>query len=240
MPCPSTPSLPELPTPLSRTGVRRVLWVLTATLVVSPLLHAGPTQAAETENVRKAREHYKAGDEAFKAGRYQDAYREWEAGYNLSPRPLFLLNMAHAERRRGELHNARSLYRRYLLMEPDSKLRGEVESVLKEIDRVLEEEEAKKTSQTAPPPASEAPPSAGEAVQPRSLSAPPESVAASPPFLESQIEASRPDQAGAPAIYKRWWFWGGLATVAAAGVGGWVLLRGEPYTRNGSLGTIGR
>ena len=47
--------------------------------------------------------------------------------------------MAHAERRRGELKNARTLYRKFLLMEPQSKLRAEVESVLEEIDAALAE-----------------------------------------------------------------------------------------------------
>ena len=116
-----------------------------------------PAQAAESDAVRKAREHYRSGDEAFKAGRYEDAYREWEAGYKLSGRPLFLLNMAHAERRRGQLPNARALYQRYMVMEPETKLRGGIEGVLKEIDAALAAEEAAARPASPSPPAVLAP-----------------------------------------------------------------------------------
>src|SRR5207247_2486267 len=95
----------------------------------------------------------KNGDEAFKAGRFEDAYREWEAGYKLSGRPLFLLNMAHAERRRGQLQNAHALYQRYLVIEPETKLRGEVEGVLKEIEDALAAEEAAARPRPAATPA---------------------------------------------------------------------------------------
>ena len=136
-------------------------------------LSPATARGADKGDVRKAREHFRVGEQAFKEGRYQDAYREWQAGYELSPRALFLLNMAHAERRRGDLPNARVLYRRYLLMEPDSKLRGEVEQVLKEIDAVLPAQDGPGTGADQRPPA----------VAPGSESAiePPPAVAGPPP-----------------------------------------------------------
>jgi hypothetical protein len=45
--------------------------------------------------------------------------------------------MAHAQRRRGQLRNARALYQRFLLVEPQTKMRRELETVIREIDSTL-------------------------------------------------------------------------------------------------------
>jgi hypothetical protein len=208
-----------MPSPSILSGPRRarVLVALAAALALGVPL--APAAAADPPEVRQARELFRSGEAAFKAGRFQEAYRAWEEGYKLSPRPLFLLNMAHAERRRGELAGARTLYKRYLLMEPETPLREEVEAVLQEIDSALG---------AAPPPASAATP-------PPLLSPPP--VADAPPVVNLQ-DAAAP--AARPPVYKRWWFWTGVGGAVAAGVLGVVLLRGgDSYTRSGSLGTIG-
>ena len=209
-----------------------------ALVVLTAALGERPAQAGEAE-LQQAREHFRRGDQAFKAERFEEAYREWESGYKLSGRPLFLLNMAHAERRRGELDSARSLYKKYLLMEPTSQLRVEVEQVLSEIDSALE---AKRPVASAAAPAGETSPSpTAPSFDPNVPPAPPPGSSAGgpgllgPPGAESGIEqsADRP-------VYKRWWFWAGVGTVVAAGVVTAVLLgRGDDYTRSGSLGTIG-
>ena len=239
MPSPSTPlprSAPHYLGPFLR--------VLLAVLSVSgAIVLPPPCLAAEADDVQRAREHHKAGDQAFKDGRYLDAYKEWEAGYKLSPRPLFLLNMAHAERRRGELKNARTLYRRFLLMEPQSKLRGEVESVLVEIDAALAE-----APEPAPAAQPEAPPLAPPAVA--TTPSPPELLGSRsepeigppsgpPPIVSTALPPSEAEPPARP-LYKRWWFWTGIGVVAAAAGGtSFFLLRGDRYTKMGSLGTVG-
>jgi hypothetical protein len=213
---------------------------LAALLLLSQtILLPAPTLAAEADDVQRAREHHKAGDQAFKDGRYLDAYKEWEAGYALSPRPLFLVNMAHAERRRGELKNARTLYRKFLLMEPQSKLRTEVESVLAEIDAAIPEApEAAPASPSEPavtPPAESTPttPPPGNL-----LGSPNEPAVGPPPFVSTSLPADEPPTPR--PLYKRWWFWTGVGVVAAAAGGAsFFLLRGPGYTKSGSLGTVG-
>src|SRR5687767_13149538 len=128
MRCPSIRLPSSFPAPAT-------LALLTALVALAGF--AGDGLAQTGAEVQQAREHFKRGDLAFKAERFEEAYREWESGYKLSGRPLFLLNMAHAERRRGELAGARALYKKYLLMEPTTELRGEVEQVLAEIDSAL-------------------------------------------------------------------------------------------------------
>lgn len=233
MPSPSIPLLPS-----RRRSPGRLLPALAALLLLSPML-TPPALAADADDVQRAREHHKAGDQAFKDGRYLDAYKEWEAGYALSPRPLFLVNMAHAERRRGELKNARTLYRKFLLMEPQSGLRAEVESVLAEIDAALAE-----APEATPPPAPETPvvtPPAAEpapAPPPNLLGSPPDLAAGAPPIVSTSLPPEQPPPS--PPLYKRWWFWTGVGVVAvAAGGASFFLLRGPGYTKSGSLGTVG-
>jgi tetratricopeptide (TPR) repeat protein len=203
-------------------------------------------QAAEPEAVARARELYKSGEKAFKEGRYAEALRDWDTGYQLSNRPLFLLNMGHAERRRGQLANARTLYKRFLLMEPETKLRGEIEGVLNEIDSTLAAEAsggaaAGKSAPTEPA-ATVTAVSASDTGS--GAFAPP-----SPAALAAQVEGqpSATIATGAPTavetprpVWRRWWFWAGAGTVVAAAVVTTLLVRrGDPYDKAGSIGTLG-
>ena len=52
-------------------------------------------------------------------------------------------------------------------------------------------------------------------------------------------DAPVPEASASPPLYKRWWFWTGLGVAAAAGTGSWLLLRGDGYTKRGSIGTLG-
>jgi hypothetical protein len=229
---------------------------LAATLLAALLVgSAGPApRAAESEDARLARELYRNGEEAFRAGRFEEAYQQWQQGYKLSSRPLFLLNMAHAQRRRGELNSARALYRRFLLVEPQSKLRAEVESVLEEIDLALAAEpggvqRSDQAPATEPPPAT-APPAAttpppatpavtAPPIAPLPIAAPPlarPAALAPPALVDSAPPLSAPPDR---PIYTRWWFWTGTGALLAAGVAGFFLLRADPYTKSGSIGTLG-
>jgi tetratricopeptide (TPR) repeat protein len=189
-----------------------------------------PRAHAADPDTEAAREHHRAAEAAFKAGRYDDAYREWEAGYRLSNRPLFLLNMAHADRKRGDLRSARALYKRYLVMEPQTKLRAEVEEVLGQIDGALAAEEAAARA-PAPTPA----PPALAPTDPAAAAAALETQTAPVPNLLAEAPAAE-----RPPVYKTWWFWTGAgAAVVLGAVTTAVLLRGDSYTKSGSLGTVG-
>jgi hypothetical protein len=222
---------PSIRSRSDRHGRTLALLALGLVLSTATVTSTHPAAAADSAEVRKAREHYKNGDEAFKAGRFEDAYREWEAGYKLSGRALFLLNMAHAERRRGELHNARALYQRYLVVEPETKLRDEVEGVLKEIDAALASE------------AATARPSAAAEPAPPPVSSPPLALTPPPPEPSALVLAPAPERRrddGETPLYRRWWVWAGAGALVAGGVLTALLVRhGDSYTRDGSLGTIG-
>lgn len=257
MPCPRTPSPTD---PRRRRGP--ILLALALLVAAGPGVAARAVAAKDTKAVGQARAHYRNGEAAFKAGRYDDAFREWELGYKLSGRPLFLLNMAHADRRRGELRSARALYKRYLLTDPETKLRSEVEAVLAEIDAAIAADDSARQPAAAPPavPAPLAPPASsdapaaasstdasepgGEAGSEASSKIHSQAVLPASAFVPeqaagAQLATNPPEPPAGPALYQRWWFWAGAGGLVAAGVVAALLLRGDSYTQAGSLGTLG-
>ncbi|MFT3837336.1 MAG: hypothetical protein QM723_10115 [Myxococcaceae bacterium] len=83
-------------------------------LCISLLLGAG-------DDVGEARKHFEAGRALYSVNRFADAQSEFEAGYALAPRPLFLFNIAQAARRVAEttgsrptMLKAQARYREYL------------------------------------------------------------------------------------------------------------------------------
>jgi tetratricopeptide (TPR) repeat protein len=155
--------------------------------------------------VKQAQAHYRTGEAAFNAGRFEEAIAEWERGYALAPKPLFVVNLAHAERRRGELRKSLALYRRYLLVDPETELRGEVERVIAELERAIAADDEARAPRTPPRPPAPAP--RAEAAAPALV------TPAAPP----------PDRAPSP-LYKRWWVWtAAAAVVGGAAAGAWLL-----------------
>src|SRR3954468_3103346 len=114
--------------------VKMVAAILAATLATSGGAVFAPSARAQSAELREARDHFRRGKEAYSAQRFEDAYREFEAGYRLSSRPLFLFNMGHAKRRAGAPGEARALFRRSLELQPDSPQRAEVEAILRELE----------------------------------------------------------------------------------------------------------
>jgi tetratricopeptide (TPR) repeat protein len=202
MPFPSTRSRHDPPL--------RLALISSLLFIVAP---AALVAAAEDPGVREGRDHYRKGEEAYNAGRFEDAFREFEAGYATTARPAFLLNMAHTERRRGNLRNARALYLKFLLVEPQSKYRGEVEQVVKQLDGALAAEQA-----AVPPPA-------------LPLAAAPPALLV-PAFVVESPPPRRP-------LYKRWWTWAAVGAVVVGAVVTGVALSGGSYQKDGSLGTLG-
>jgi tetratricopeptide (TPR) repeat protein len=173
---------------------------------------SGAATAQSEDAVQRAREHYRRGEAAYAAERFDDAYREFEEGYALAPKPAFLLNMAHSERRRGQLRNARALYLKYLLVEPQSKYREEVEQVTAELERAIAAEDAARIAAAGQLPVS--PP-------PIALTAPP----MPPPPAEPR--------------HSRLWIWAAVGGVVLAGAAAAFFLTRDSYQKSGSLGTLG-
>jgi hypothetical protein len=118
---------------------------------------------------RLARLHYEAGKQAFDLGRFADAAAEFQRGYDLSSRPLFLLNLAHTAFRLEHYAEAAQFCRRYLA---SSALSAEAEA--KELmARAEMHQRLHDAAESAPPAPSEPPATTMSAPPPPDVPAPP-------------------------------------------------------------------
>jgi hypothetical protein len=122
---------------------------------------------ADEGKVAEAREHYKRGLVLFNGGLFEAAQEEFETGYRLSPRPLFLYNAAQAARRANRPAKALELYRRYVVAEPGAAEAQEAAIHIRALEEQLGPDRiVPKTPEPPPPvepppvPATPAPPPA--------------------------------------------------------------------------------
>jgi tetratricopeptide (TPR) repeat protein len=209
----------------------RIAALTIAALAAAALMPARAT-AAKSEAEREAKAHFQAGETHFKAGEFDEALKEYQAGYEAKPLPGFLVNIAQCQRRLGDLKAARASYQKFVLVAPDSPLVPKVRSMIAEIDGLLANAEGEKP---AAEPDAEAKP------------APPPEPPAPPPALERETSAAvlvakAPEPEPAPAPRRRWWLWGALGAVVVGGaVTAVVLMTGGTTTiSDGSLGTLRR
>ena len=194
----------------------------------------GPASGAATpsaEDEAAGKRHYKRGDELFKQGRFLEAAHEFEAGFAVAPRPLFLLNIGHSYRKGQELRRARAAYEDFLKADPTTSFRADVEDLIKSIDDALgasalpaalpPPSPAVMAPAPAPapppnPPISSLPPAASPVIPVRTGT-----IDLAPPVL---IEIDKPSGPPAPSdsIFHSAWFWGAVGLVVAAGVAGTV------------------
>lgn len=148
-----------------------------------------------------ARRHFESGAAYFQEGDYENALRAYQKAYELSKRPLILVNIANVHERTGQLPLAVEALRAYIAAAPDA---ADVETVRLRIANI------EKRIAAEPAPSASAAPSA--APVPTSSSAP---VAAPPPVAPPAAEA--PSRAPALIVLSI----GGLALVGA-GVTGYL------------------
>jgi tetratricopeptide (TPR) repeat protein len=165
---------------------------LLSTAAVVALLCAAPIVAAaqeadDAETTKMAKEHYKLGLEAYKAGQYETAIKELKKAYLLKRLPPLLLNIGATYRKMGDFDLALHFYRKYLdEAPPEARDRAEVEATIKEI-------EAEKAGGAAPkeatPPPVETPTETKEEAPP-----PPKRRSNMPAeFTHNVIDAAPPD-----------------------------------------------
>ena len=162
---------------------------------------------ADDAATRAAKKHYAKGDKLFALGKFDQALVEFEAAYEAKPLPKLLFNIGQAHRNLDHHDQAIFAFRKYLRELPDADNRDAVEKLIDDL-------EAKRAAEA-------------EREQRRQAD-----------LLERERELARqraPRDRDKP-IYTRWWFWGGLAAVAGAGAGGYLLLRDDrPSTDLGNV-----
>src|SRR5262245_17213107 len=127
--------------------MRSMLSVVALLSVLSVPSLSSAQDSEEVEATKMAREHYKAGLEAFKAGNYEVAIKELKKAYLIKRLPPLLINIGATYRKMGDYDLALHFYRKYLDEAPaEAKDRGDVENTIREI-------EAEKAGKAAAPPA---------------------------------------------------------------------------------------
>jgi len=164
--------------------------------------NASAQTQSDEDPVTRARIHFEAGRALYQLGNFNEALREFAAGYQLAPRPQFLLNLGQCYRKLDDLANARAMYQRYLhdaaLTDPE---RPQAEQILAEIEKQIADQQAAK----APPP-------------PPLVNASPSSPMASAPASSTLTTAPPPHKSW---IKRNWWVIpvGAVVVGVAVGVG---------------------
>jgi hypothetical protein len=167
--------------------MRSILRILLSAAVI---LSVCPAQAQQGDDLARAKTHFEAGQALYRLGNYTEAIREFSAGYQLAPKPQFLINIGQAYLKLGDLEKARDMYKRYLVDTPASDPnRAAAEEMLSDINRQIAE-------RPAPTPAPS--PSGPTAIQSPQLA-----VTATPPEK--------------PFVKRHWWIFP-VGAVVLAGV----------------------
>lgn len=104
---------------------------------------------AQDTDDEAARAHHEAGRVYLERGRFDEAAREFEEAYALSPRPEILYNLSVAYRDAGRLREAAGALRRYLETDPDDENRAMLEERLRRLEadaRAREQQPAPESS----------------------------------------------------------------------------------------------
>ena len=234
-----------------------------ACLLLASLARAAPSDAT----ARESRRHFQAGETHFKAGAFDAALAEYQAGYDAKPLPGFLINIAQCQRRLGDLKAARATYQKFVMVAPDSPLVPQAKAMVDELDKLLADLSNAPASANAS--ASNASPSGNASTNTNTnpnankegddaqKQAPADVEPAAPtPVLTAVVAAepagatSAPVLVGSPATAEkvpgaartRWWLWGTLGAVVVGGAVTAVVLStgGTTTVHDGSLGTLRR
>src|SRR5581483_5940509 len=108
----------------------RLLAVAACVVALAPRV----VRAADEDATARARSHFEIGRGYFRLGNYSEALREFTAGYELAPRPQFLVNLGQCHRMLRDYDHARAMFEKFLAEAPaDDPERAAVEQLLEEL-----------------------------------------------------------------------------------------------------------
>jgi Tetratricopeptide repeat len=167
------------------------------------------------EDEASARLHFDRGSRLYDQGKYLEAAREFEAGYQAAPRPLFLLNIGHSYRRAQDLRKAKAAYEKLLRTDPTTPQRPMVEDLIKTIDDALTVQELAIPLSPAAP--ARPGPNGAAPAQPG------QEAAAAPAVDLAAVPVPPPPAPSSSSWLRSPWLWGIVAGVVTAGVAGTVF-----------------
>jgi len=186
-----------------------VLLALSAAALAKP--KAKPPSKAD-----QARMYFEEGTKYYSLRDFPKAVANYKKAFELRPEPVLLYNIAQAYRLSRDFDDSLYFYKSYLRNEPNAANRAEVEGRIAEMEAAVQQQEraAKPPNDAVTP--GEAPTSPGDTRIPS-----PEQVAEETDEPETETEAAPPStDSGSRSrpVYKKWWFWTGIAAVAVGTV----------------------
>jgi tetratricopeptide (TPR) repeat protein len=215
-----------------RIAMALLLGLLSMTPVIAPRVQAADG-ASESDSA--ARELFRKAEISFNLGKFPEALRDYQAAYEAKPLPGFLFNIAQCYRHMGNYERARFFYRRYLALDPKTPNRRLVTDLITEVTQKMDSPPTPGAAAAASEATTPAPGVPTTAAEPAALALTPTvpgsaMATAIPPSLmaDPNMVTTTPGPTSRP-VYKRWWFWTGIAAVVAGGVVATVLLtRSDP------------
>ena len=201
-----------------RTTSLRLLLVLVALAVGSG--------AAVADERDVARDAFREGTRQFDLGDFASALAAFKKAYLHHEDPAILYNIAQCQRQLGEKAEALRSYRVFLLKEPNSRERPQIEKIVAELQAAIDHDKAAAsqppTGVVAPKPTSPEP--AEHAPKEADLSHPSAEPAVTPAPSTALVASAPPHD---KPLTKKPWFWatlaGGAVVVAGAITLGVVL-----------------
>jgi len=234
----------------------RLRRLLAGFMTLALCMGLAPLAQSAADDKVAAKAHYEAATRLYDVHEYDEALREYKAGYLTRPDPSFLFNIGQCYKKLGMPEQAREFFREYLKKAPsDDPNRSQAESRIRELTNLETAKADKPAANTAAPHTSLTAPevleggkSATTAPSEQSpglpfSAAPAISLGTDPAGVDlSAAGLGQPDRA-TPAYYKTWWFWTGVgvgAVVVAGTVTALLLSRssgGSPNVPGTTLGT---
>lgn len=125
--------------------------LLIALLVAAPK-PAPAAAAAESGDVKKAKDLFQSGQKLYKQARYAEAIAKFEEAYLVRPHPVIYFNIGKCWEQLGETAKALRAYRDYLRLAPDAKDKETVSDAIANLERRLREKGMQQLMVFADPP----------------------------------------------------------------------------------------
>lgn len=164
-----------------------------------------PPPTVNDEALVQAKQHFEAGRNAYNAGDYVTAIREFKAAEALRPSPILAYNIGLGNEKLGKKRVALKYYKRYLEQLPTAQNRPEVEGRIAQLDQDLAAQQGQPQPPPPPQPGDQQPPPPPTAEQPGDMPPP---QAGQPTSGYDPYAASAPPIGAQPVKKKSyWWVW---------------------------------
>jgi tetratricopeptide (TPR) repeat protein len=179
-----------------------LLWPYASRADNPPPAQPPPTGGAvNDEALAQAKQHFEAGKNAYNAGDYVTAIREFKAAEALRPSPILAYNIGLANEKLGKKRVALKYYKRYLEEMPNAPNRAEVDGRIAQLEQDV-------ASQPPPPPPQPDQPPPPTAEQPGDMPPPPQAAQPAGTY-DPYGSTAQPVPVGQTAPKKKsyWWVW---------------------------------